>query len=307
MSLSVVTTLYKSKPFLEEFLEEIINSISVLEIDDFELIFVDDGSPDDSVNYLLERKKEINEIKIIELSRNFGHHYAMQTGLEYAKNELVFLIDNDLEVHPNFLIECYKNISKNPSIDVVYGYQEKRKGKLFENVSGSVFWWVLNKFSDVEIPNNLVTERLMNRNYLDNLLRLGDANLFLGGMMYWTGFNQFGIPVKKKLRKGKSTYSFRRRTNLMIQAITSFSGKPLEYLFYSGLLVTFGSLMSIIFLLIKKSIYGADVQLGWTSLVAINVLILGIVSTFLGLIGIYIFKIFRQVQNRPNAIIKRIL
>ena len=96
MKLSVVTTLYRSKGFLEVFLKEIISAIKIIDIDDFELIFVNDGSPDDSVSYLLERKKEISQIKIIDLSRNFGHHYAIQAGLSYASGEYIFLIDNDL-------------------------------------------------------------------------------------------------------------------------------------------------------------------------------------------------------------------
>lgn len=306
ITLTVVTTLYKSKIFLDKFLDEILDAINYLKITDFELVFVNDGSPDDSMQYLLERKKSISQIKVIDLSRNFGHHYAMQVGLKNAKGEYIFLIDNDLETPPCFLIECFDKIKDNDSIDVVYGYQELRKGKLIENIGGKIFWWLLNKFSDVKIPKNILTERLMKKKYLDSLLTLGDANLFIGGMMYWVGFNQVGIPVVKRKRDGDSTYSTKKRIELMIQAITSFSGKPLEYLFYTGLLITFGSVLSIIFLLARKIIYGEAVQLGYTSLVTVNVLILGIISTFLGLIGIYIFKIFRQVQNRPNAIIKNI-
>ena len=306
MTLSVVSTLYKSKKFLDTFLDEILKAIHILDINQFELLFVNDGSPDDSLKHLLEKQKLIPEIKIIDLSRNFGHHYAMQTGLQNSKGEYVFLIDNDLETPPSFLIECFFEIRKNDTLDVVYGYQETRKGKVIENFGGKIFWWALNKFSDVKIPKNILTERLMKKGYVDELLTLGDTNLFLGGMMHWTGFNQIGIPVIKKVRNGKSTYSTKKRIQLMIQAVTSFSGKPLEYLFYMGILITFSSLLAITYLLIKKITLGENVQLGWTSLVAINILILGIISTFLGLIGIYIFKIFKQVQDRPNAIIKKI-
>jgi putative glycosyltransferase len=112
MTLSVVTTLYRSKGFLEVFLKEILSSIEIIEVNDFELIFVNDGSPDDSVKYLLERKKEISQIKIIDLSRNFGHHYAIQAGLNYASGEYVFLIDNDLESPPSVLVNFYNEIKK---------------------------------------------------------------------------------------------------------------------------------------------------------------------------------------------------
>lgn len=124
--------------------------------------------------------------------------------------------------------------------------------------------------------------------------------------MYWVGFNQKGIPIKKGQREGKSTYSFKKRAELMLQAITSFSGKPLEWLFYFGAVISFFSIIFLIYLAIKKIIYQDEIQLGWTSIIAINLLILGVISTFLGVIGIYIHKIFKQVQGRPNAIIKKI-
>ena len=306
MTLSVVTTLYKSKPFLETFLKEIIANIQIIKINDFELVFVNDGSPDDSVEYLLERKKEIPEIKIIDLSRNFGHHYAIQAGLNFASGEYVFLIDNDLETPPSVLVDYYNEIIIDKNLDVVYGYQEARKGNFIEKKSGSVFWVLINKLSDTKIPHNILTERLMTKQYVNELLRLQDANLFMGGMMYWVGFNQKGIPVKKGQRDGASTYSIKRRAELMLQAITSFSGKPLEWLFYIGISISFFSFLFLIYLATQKIIHQDEVQLGWTSIVAINVLILGIISTFLGLIGIYIYKIFRQVQGRPNVIIKKI-
>lgn len=306
MKLSIVSTLYKSERFLERFLTEITQSIHNLDIVDFELLFVNDGSPDNSLNYLIQKKKEISEIKIIDLSRNFGHHYAMQTGISYAKGEYIFLIDNDLETPPSFLEACFAELKKNEDVDVVYGYQLERKGKFIESFGGRLFWWALNKFSEVKIPKNILTERLMTKQYVEALLQLGDSNLFLGGMMAWTGFNQKGLPVEKKNREGESTYSTKKRMELMIQAITSFSGKPLEYLFYIGVVISFSSLLMLFALIFQKLIYGDIVQLGWTSLVLLNVLILGIISTFLGLIGIYLFKIFKQVQNRPNAIVKYI-
>ncbi len=306
MTLSVVSTLYKSRGFLDQFLKEVLIAIKEINIEQFELIFVNDGSPDDSLSFLLDKKKEIPQIVIIDLSRNFGHHYAMQAGLKHSKGDYIYLIDNDLETPPEFLIRCFYEMQNNYEVDVVYGYQQERKGKFVENLGGRLFWWGLNKFSDIKVPKNILTERLMKRSYVNSLLELGDTNLFLGGMMHWTGYNQKGLPVEKGVREGKSTYSTSKRVELMIQAITSFSGKPLKYLFYIGSMITFFSVIFIIYLVSLKLFFGDTIQLGWTSLVAINLLILGIISTFLGLIGIYLFKIFKQVQNRPNFIIRKI-
>ena len=249
MKLSVVTTLYKSKNFLEIFLKEISSAIETLAIENFELVFVNDGSPDDSVAYLLERKKDISQIKIIDLSRNFGHHYAIQAGLNYASGEYVFLIDNDLETPPSILVDFFNEIKKDNTLDVVYGYQEARKGNFIEKKAGSIFWVLINKLSDTKIPHNILTERLMTKQYVNELLRLQDANLFIGGMFYWVGFNQKGISVKKGQREGASTYSVKRRAELMLQAITSFSGKPLEWLFYIGVTISFFSFLFLVYLL----------------------------------------------------------
>ena len=198
MKLSVVSTLYQSKVFLDKFLIEIEKAIQLIQIVDYELIFVNDGSPDNSLQYLITLKKEkYPKIKIIDLSRNFGHHYSIQAGLIEAKGDLVFLIDNDLETHPNVLVNFYKTIKEDKSLDVVYGFQEVRKGNFIERVLGGLFWILINKLSDTKIPHNILTERLMTKEYVKALLRLNDANLFLGGMMYWVGFNQKGISIEK--------------------------------------------------------------------------------------------------------------
>jgi len=306
VKISIVTTLYKSEMFLEQFLYDIKNALKDIQCLDYELIFVNDGSPDDSLSYLIERKKDIQQIKILDLSRNFGHHYAIQAGLNYASGNYVFLIDNDLETSPSVLIDYYNEIVNDSTIDVVYGYQEFRKGNFIEKHTGSLFWVLINKLSDTKIPYNILTERLMTKQYVHSLLSLQDANVFLGGMMCWVGFNQKGIAVIKGRRDGKSTYSLRKRVSLSLQAITSFSGKPLEWLFYFGILISFFSALFLIYIAVKKIIYQNEIELGWSSIIAVNLLILGVISTFLGVIGIYIYKIFRQVQGRPNAIIKKI-
>ena len=304
MKISIVSTLYLSESFLEEFINLSLKALKKIQCDSYELVFVNDGSPDQSLEKLLNKKKKNNNIKIIDLSRNFGHHYAMQAGLSYSSGDYVFLIDNDLEVSPLVLETLYKELVDNPKIDAVYGYQEKRKGSLIEKISGHIFWWLINKVSDFHIPQNLLTERIMTRRYVDKILNLKDTNLFLVGMFHWIGFKQKGIPIVKNQRKSKSTYTFKKRTQLMVQAITSFSGKPLVWLFNFGIILSIISAIFIIYLIFKKTIYGDQIQLGWTSIVAINIFVLGLFSTFLGLVGIYLFKIFNQVQGRPNYIIK---
>jgi putative glycosyltransferase len=306
IELSIVSTLYQSRPFLENFLHQIIIQVEKSQIIHYEIVFVNDGSPDDSLQFLMTKKLGIPQIKIIDLSRNFGHHHAIQAGLSHTKGELIFLIDNDLET-PASVISDFIDLKRNhEELDVIYGFQEKRKGRLFERLSGNLFWKIFNKLSDTKVPLNLVTERLMTKHYVIELLRLGDANLFLGGMFQWVGFNQKGVAVIKGCRQGQSTYSKRKKIDLMIHAITSFSGKPLEWLFFFGISISFISMLIIFTLLTVKLIYLEKVQIGWTSIIMLNIFILGLLSTFLGVIGMYVNKIFRQVQDRPNVIIKAV-
>jgi len=222
-----------------------------------------------------------------------------------ASGERIFLIDCDLEVSPNVLVEFYHTMNKT-SADVVYGYQEKRKGKFIEKYLGGLFWKLFNFLSDTTVPNNIVTERLMNRKYLDALNSLGDKNLFLGGMMYWVGFNQIGIPVVKKNRKGKSAYSISKRINLMIEAISSFSEKPLKLLFKIGISIMFLTLIIAFYLILKKLIYPEYILIGYTSIMTLILFSTGIIVATIGAVGIYVSKIYKQVQGRPLYIIKNI-
>lgn len=305
MNLSIVTTVYKSRPFLEEFIEGCIQAIQGIGENDFEIIFVLDGITDSSKEFLLEKKKHIPNIVVVELSRNFGHHHAISAGLQTANGEKIFLIDCDLEVSPTILIQFYRKML-DTGADVTYGYQEKRKGKFMERFLGGLFWKIFNWLSDIHVPENVITERLMTRKYLNALNTLSDKNLFLGGMMYWVGFYQVGIPVNKKQRHGKSTYSFSKRLNLLIEAITSFSEKPLKLLLKFGLYLTVVAFLYALYLIIAKLANPETVIIGYTSIMALLLFSTGFIITSIGAIGIYISKIFKQVQGRPLYIINNI-
>jgi putative glycosyltransferase len=302
--ISIVATMYRSRPFLERFLAECLQALDELKCANFEIVLVNDGSPDDSVTYAIERRKDIPKLVVVDLSRNFGHHYAMQAGLRHSRGSFVFLIDCDLEVSPLTLPEFKRKLDASGS-DMVYGYQEARKGGLFEKVSGGFFYRAFNLLSDIKIPENIATERIMTRRYVESLLQLGDRNLFLGGMMSWTGFQQLGLPLAKKQREGKSSYTLLRRVHLMVNAVSSFSSQPLVWMFNIGLAITAFSFMYVFYLVLRK-VFFDDALLGFTSMVALTTLSLGIMTTGMGVIGIYLGKVFTQVQNRPTYIVKDI-
>ncbi|WP_374661021.1 glycosyltransferase family 2 protein [Inhella sp.] len=303
-AISVVSTMYRSRGFLEFFLAQTLEALRATG-ESFEIVLVNDGSPDDSRDYAVSRCADIPELVVVDLSRNFGHHHAMQAGLAHAAGQRVWLIDCDLEVPPAALLAMDEKLRASGA-DMVYGYQEARKGGWFERWSGALFWRGLNALSETRVPENVLTERVMTRRFVDALLRLGDRNLFLGGMMSWTGFVQLGLPVAKKQREGQSSYTLLRRLQLMVNAISSFSAKPLTWMFHVGLTITLLSFAYVLYLVMRKMLFG-DALLGFTSLAAMVALSLGISTTGLGLLGIYLGKVFTQVQNRPTFIVRDIV
>ena len=303
--LSIVTTVYLSRPYLEQFIELCYEAVHEIECNDFEILFVVDGSPDDSLDFLREAQNEHSEIVIIELSRNFGHHYAIHAGLRHARGDFVFLNDCDLEVSPLTLVLFYRDLTGS-QYDVVYGYQEKRRGNPISKYGGAIFWRIFNFLSETRVPADVVTARLLTRRYVDALLQLGDRNLFLAGMMYWVGFEQIGRPVEKKRREGTTAYGLRRRWSLFVDAISSFSAIPLQILFQVGLLITLATVGCGVYFVINKLLDPTAVMLGWTSIIVLILFSLGIILTSIGLVGIYLLKIFTQTQNRPLFIVKDI-
>lgn len=305
--LSIVSTVYKSSEFLERFFEKTEEVLNEIQCSNFEIVVVNDGSPDDSLTKLIELKKvKSYPITIIDFSRNYGHHNAIHAGLSLATGDYIFLIDSDLETDP-IVIKDFINSLNNNECDVVFGYQETRKGGFFERVSGKFFWKMFNFLSSTRLQENILTERLMTRKYIDSLLTLNDRNLFMAGMMYWIGFTQIGIPIIKKQRESKSSYSIIKRIDLMFNAVTSYSAKPLVFLFYFGLFISMVSFLIGVYFIIKKLLYTELILLGWSSLILTIIFCFGLLITSIGIIGIYLAKIFNQTQNRPLYIIKNII
>lgn len=303
--LSIVTCLYRSRPYLDEFLRQCDEAAGALGIAGVEYVFVDDGSPDDSADWVRQKCRERTDIRLVELSRNFGHHQAAVAALAHARGGRVFLIDCDLEVSPGFLVELWHKMGETQA-DVVYGYQEERKGGVLERWGGRVFWSAFNRLSDTAVPPSVVTERLMTRRYVQALLSLGDRNIFLAGMMYWAGFKQLGVPVRKLRRSGASTYNLARRLALLGQAVTSFSAKPLYASLWVGGVALVFAMANATYVVVRKLLHPEATLLGFPTIVALLTAFFGVLMIGLGVIGIYVARIFVQTQQRPLYIVKHI-
>lgn len=303
MKLSIVTTMYKSSLYVDEFYSRILNEAQKI-TDDYEIIFVDDGSPDDSLQKAVALYEKDNKVKVIELSRNFGHHKAIMTGLSHAKGEFVFLIDSDLEEEPELLGKFWEELHKEKELDVVYGVQESRKGGWFEKYSGEMFYSAFNFFSGVKIPKNFLTVRLMTQQYILNLISFQEKEVVFSILTVLTGFKTKELVVKK-LGHSPTTYSILSKIKLLFKIITASSSKPLWLAFNFGLLVTASSIVYIFYLIYRK-IYHNIVIDGWTSVMVLTSFFGGLIIFFLGIIGIYLAEIFIEVKNRPFTIIKKI-
>jgi putative glycosyltransferase len=302
MKLSIVTTLYKSMPYVEEFYRRALEA-ALRVTADVEIVMVDDGSPDGSLDLACALARNDSRVRVVELSRNFGHHKAMMTGLDHARGELCFLIDSDLEEDPA-LLQVFFDKLQSSGADVVYGYQNSRKGKLFERVTGDIVYRLFNLLISYPIPRNHITARLMRREYVNSLLLHREQQAVIGGLWVITGFRQIGVPVTK-LAKGASTYDVWRRWRMLIDSITSFSEVPLIFIFYLGIAIVILSGLIGTGLLIRKLFFG-QVLAGWVS-VMLSVWFLGGLLIFcVGVIGIYISKIFIETKNRPYSIVRRV-
>jgi putative glycosyltransferase len=302
MDLSIVTTLYYSAPYLEEFYRRICAAASDV-TDNYEIILVNDGSPDNSLELAIALYERDARVRVIDLSRNFGHHKAIMTGLAHARGDMIFLIDCDLEEKPEMLGKFYNEFKKSTA-DVIYGVQQARKGGLFERITGHIFYKLLNLMSNYPIPENLTTIRLMSKRYVASLLEHREREIVIGGLWAITGYKQVSI-VANKSNKGSSTYNLGKKISFLFTSIASFSNKPLVFIFHLGLAISGMSTIAALYLVMRKLFYG-EYLAGWPSLIVSIWFLGGVVIFCLGIIGIYLSKIFIETKQRPYTIIRQI-
>ncbi len=303
MMLSIVATLYRSETHLVEFHERTSRAASRLAGDEYEIVLVNDGSPDGSLEMAVRIAAEDPHVVVVDLSRNFGHHKAMMTGLAHAVGDLIFLIDSDLEEEPEWLEDFAARLAAE-KCDVIFGVQEQRKGGWFERWSGQYFYRYFRLLSGVDLPDNLVTARLMTRRYVEALLRHGEREIVIAGLWAITGFDQ-RKHVVKKLSHSQTTYSIWRKISIFVNAIPSFSSMPLSFMFYIGVFIFITSLIVAINFA-AHWLFASRTISGWTSLIVSIWILGGIVISFIGVVGMYVGKIFSEVKARPYTIVRHV-
>jgi putative glycosyltransferase len=303
VELSVVTMLYRSEPYLPEFHRRIVAAAEGLGTS-FEIVYVNDGSPDRAAALVRERLASDPRVVLVDLSRNFGHHQAAVAGLAQARGRRVFIIDVDLEEQPEWLARFAEEHDRTGA-DVVFGVSPRR-GTRFRRHGGGWFWTMFNALSEVKVTPNPCTVRLMSRRYVNALLTMPENNLFLAGSYAWLGFEQVPITVEKLVRPTRSSYTLGRLLGLTLDAVTSFTSYPLRLIFLIGVSIAALAVLCGTLLTIWKIAEPDAVALGWSSLILSIWFLGGLTIAFLGVIGIYLSKIFLEAKHRPLYVVRSV-
>jgi putative glycosyltransferase len=303
MKLSVVTTMYYSAPYLAEFYQRSLAALLPI-TSDYEFVFVNDGSPDNSLDVVLELHQRDSRIRVVDLSRNFGHHRAMMIGLHYAQGDLVFLIDCDLEEPPESLALLYQTL-QSQAADVAFGIQTERNEPFFSRLTAQLYYPLLNSISELPITSHLLTARVMTQRYVQELIRHREQVFSIEGLWQNTGFTQIPVVINKGPHNGQSTYTLSRKIAMSINAITGFSSKPLVFIAYVGVLILVPSSCAVLYMVLRYFLLGGGVE-GWASLIISIWFLSGLIILLLGIIAIYLAVIFQEVKVRPYAIVRQL-
>ncbi len=300
---SVVVPCFNEEAVVSEAHRHLTSVLAQVPDSDFEIIYVDDGSEDDTLRLLRGLQRDDHRVRVLALSRNFGQHAAFTAGLQHARGNAIVSIDADLQDPPEVILEMVERWRK--GVDVAYGARLGRKGDTaFKRWSSRVFHYLMARISDIAIPVNACDFRLMDRRVVDVLLAMPEHDRFMRGMVAWVGFRQEPVPFRNQARlAGKTGWPLRKMLSLAVDGIVSFSFMPLRLATWVGFVISGLALSGIVYAVFVRLSTNA-----WVSGVAsvfIAVLFLGGVQLMLmGVLGEYLGRIYGEVKRRPLYLVK---
>ena len=303
-SIDLIVPVLDEENSLEPFLEEVTGVLEGTKCP-YHIIFVDDGSQDQTLAALRRLKSRYAGIKIISLSRNFGKEAALTAGLDHCEADVIIPIDVDLQDPPGLIpefLECWRE-----GFDIVYGVRTSRLADApFKRLTASIFYNIFNRLSDVKIPANAGDYRLMDRKVVSEISRLREQNRFMKGLMSWPGFKAMGVPFERvhKAERG-SRWGYWRLFNLALNALSGFSTVPLRIWFYVGCVLAMLGFIFALFIVVRVLLFGTDVP-GYASIIVSIIFVGGIQLITLGILGEYLGRIFEEVKARPLYVIESI-
>lgn len=300
--ISVICPCYNEEKNLEQFYKSLKKVL--IEINkSYEILFINDGSSDESLNILKKLKLENSSIRIINLSRNFGKEAALTAGLDRALGEAIIPIDTDFQDPPYLITKFIQKWEEGYNV-VLAKRIDRSSDTIFKSLSAKLFYKFHNKISDINVPEDVGDYRLISRKVLNAIKLLPENQRFMKGIFSWVGFKTTTIEYKRESRHaGKSTFNVWKLWNLALEAITSFSTVPLKVWTYIGFFISFLSLSYGLFIITRTLIFGIDVP-GYASLIVVILFLGGIQLIGIGVLGEYIGRIYLESKNRPVYIIE---
>ncbi len=304
MKYSIVIAIYNDG-YLASAMCEQVDRVFALISGEKELIFVNDGSVDNSLLMLTDVAKAFNFVRVIELSRNFGQHSALACGFREAKGELIIRMNVDQQDPLTELPKLLK-IMEEEDVDMVVGQYVIRRSPVTSIVSSFLYFRVFRFLTGLNVPVNTSAMRVMNRRFIDAYNNLTEKSRFPQGLDLWLGFRQRYVEIEHRERSDRhSSYTFIKRFNLAIEGILYFSDRPIRILTFFGFFIaSLGFILGMV--LVLNKLMWNQLLPGYTSLIVLGLVTFGIQLTSLGLIGLYVGRIFREVQNRPLYLVRRI-
>lgn len=299
---SVVVPMYNEELVIEETYKRLKKVMDTID-DDYEIVFVNDGSRDKTVEKLSSICDIDSKVKLIDFSRNFGHQVAITAGMDFAEGDTIVVIDGDLQDPPELIPEM---IAKwKDGYEVVYGKRLKRKGEtFFKKFTAKMFYRFLNNMTDVDIPVDTGDFRLIDRKVCEALKQVNERNRYIRGLVSWLGFKQTSVEFTREERfAGETKYPLRKMLKFATDAIVSFSFKPLRLASYTGVFLSFFSFLYLIIVLYQKFFTKRAIT-GWASTMAVSLFFNGIVLLMLGIIGEYIGRIYDEAKGRPLYLVR---
>lgn len=302
--LSIVVPCFNEEEAIPLFYRETKKVLDTLDIN-YEILFIDDGSKDNSIREMMKLAKEDENVYYFSFSRNFGKEAAMYAGLKNAKGDYITIMDVDLQDPPRLLPEMISKI-KNEGYDSVATRRKDRKGESpIRSFFANLFYLIINKISDADIVSGARDYRLMTRDMCDAVLSISETNRFSKGIFGWVGFNTYWLAYENVERAvGTTKWNFWKLFKYAVNGIIDFSNTPLDIASFFGISMTFLSFIMLIFIVIRKLIFGDPVQ-GWTSTICVIIFIGGVQLFCMGIMGQYIGKTYMESKKRPIYIVSK--
>lgn len=300
--ISVVSPIYRGEKMVEELVRRNIEALAAI-TDDYEIILVNDASPDNSWQAIEAECRKNPKVKGLNLSRNFGQHYAITAGLTYAKGEWIVVMDCDLQDRPEEIPNLYAKAQE--GYDSVLAQRTQRSHSLFKRLGSKMFYKLFSYLTETQQDASVANFGIYHRKVIDAVLSMGDAMRYFPTQIQWVGFRRAYLPIQHDERaEGKSTYNLHRLLRLAFDTIISFSDKPMRFMVQMGSVVTIVAfVVGIIF--IVRYCMGLIEVMGYASLIISLWFLGGIIISLIGIVGIYLGKLFEKAKERPTFIIRQ--